>query len=85
MVFYILSWVLRIEAILMLLPIITAVIYKEHDILYFLVSAAGCALFARLISLRKPKDMKLYTREGFVSVALSWVLLSFFGCMPCTR
>lgn len=82
MIFYILSWVLKIEAILMILPIIAAVIYKEHEILYFLISAGSCALFGFLISPRRPKDVRLYTREGFVSVALSWVLLSFFGCLP---
>ncbi|MBO4901414.1 MAG: TrkH family potassium uptake protein [Lachnospiraceae bacterium] len=82
MVFYILSWVLRMEAILMLLPIITAVIYREHEIVYFLISAVSCAVFSLLISPRKPKDTKMYTREGFVSVALSWVLLSIFGCLP---
>ncbi|MCR4684943.1 MAG: TrkH family potassium uptake protein [Lachnospiraceae bacterium] len=82
MIFYILSWVLKIEAILMILPIIAAIIYKEHEIMYFLISAGSCALFGFLISPRRPKDVRLYTREGFVSVALSWVLLSFFGCLP---
>ncbi|MBQ7582761.1 MAG: TrkH family potassium uptake protein, partial [Lachnospiraceae bacterium] len=82
MIFYILSWVLRIEAILMLLPIITAVIYREREIRFFVITAIVCAIFAILISPKRPKDMKLYTREGFVSVALSWVLLSVFGCLP---
>ncbi len=82
MIFYILSWVLKIEAILMILPIIAAIIYKEHEIMYFLISAGSCALCGFLISPRRPKDVRLYTREGFVSVALSWVLLSFFGCLP---
>ncbi len=82
MIFYILSWVLRIEAILMLLPIITAVIYREREIRFFVITAIACAIFAILISPKRPKDMKLYTREGFVSVALSWVLLSVFGCLP---
>ena len=82
MIFYILSWVLKIEAILMILPIITAIIYKEQEILYFLITAAACALFGFLISPHRPKDMRLYTREGFVSVALSWVLLSIFGSLP---
>ena len=66
----------------MVFPIITAVIYREREVMYFLVTALACAAFALLISPRRPKDVKLYTREGFVSVALSWVLLSFFGCLP---
>lgn len=82
MVIFILSWVLRIEAILMIFPIITAIIYKEHVGSYFVLVAAIVGLAGWLMSKIKHPNMKLYTREGFVSVALSWIFLSFFGCLP---
>lgn len=82
MVMYILSWVLRIEAVLMIFPIITAVIYKEHAGSYFIYTAVAVGILGWLMSLVKHPDMKLYTREGFVSVALSWIFLSFFGALP---
>lgn len=82
MVIYVLSWVLRIEAILMIFPMITAVIYKERSGISFAVIAISIALVGTLMSLIKHPNMKLYTREGFVSVALSWIFLSFFGCLP---
>lgn len=82
MVLFILSWVLRIEAILMIFPIITAVIYKEHVGMYFIITAVVIGLLGWGLSRIKHPNMKLYTREGFVSVALSWIFLSFFGCLP---
>ncbi|MBR6451971.1 MAG: TrkH family potassium uptake protein [Lachnospiraceae bacterium] len=82
MVVYILGGVLSIEALLMLLPIITGLIYREKSVIWFFITAAACALTGILLSRKKPADQKLYTREGFVSVALSWVVLSIFGAMP---
>jgi trk system potassium uptake protein TrkH len=31
---------------------------------------------------KKPKDKTLYSREGFVIVSLSWIVLSIFGALP---
>jgi trk system potassium uptake protein TrkH len=35
-----------------------------------------------LFIIKKPKTTKLYSREGFVIVALSWIFLSVFGSFP---
>lgn len=36
----------------------------------------------RLIDSKKAKKLKAYTREGFLTVALSWIVLSLFGALP---
>ena len=82
MVLYVLSWVLKVEALLMIAPMLAAVIYREKTGFAFVIVSAACGAFAFLISRKRPKDVKLYTREGFVSVALSWIILSLFGAMP---
>lgn len=79
---YFLGWVLKIEAILMLIPMITAVIYKETAGFYF----AGVALFSYILgmalSYKKPENTSFYVREGFVIVSLSWIVMSVIGAMP---
>ena len=79
---YFLGWVLNIEAFLMLLPCVTAVVYKDHTGIYFLIVMIMCWFLGWLAVHRKPKNTVFYAREGFVTVALSWVLLSFFGALP---
>ena len=81
-VIYILGWILDIEAACMMLPALVALIYGEHEGFGFLWVALACALVGTLIVMRKPKDMKFYVREGFVTTALSWVLLSVVGAIP---
>lgn len=44
--------------------------------------ALGSAVAGSAIILRKPKNMRFYLREGFVTVALSWILMSVIGCLP---
>ena len=82
MVAYFVGSVLRIEAALMLLPLLVSIIYHEEEWIYIaapvmLSFAAGSAL-----SLKKPANMSFYTREGIMSVALSWILMSVFGAIP---
>ena len=76
MVIFFLGWVLRIEAMLMLLPITVSLIYREKAAITLACIAAFSFVVGFLCSFKKPKNASLYTREGFVSVALSWVLLS---------
>lgn len=81
-VVYFLGWVLKIEGLLMLLPCITAVIYKERSGIYFAIVMAVCLLLGWLASHKKPANTVFYAKEGFVAVSLSWIVLSFFGAMP---
>lgn len=79
---YFLGWVLNIEAFLMLLPCATAVVYRDHNGIYFLIVMIMCWFLGWLAVHKKPKNAVFYAREGFVTVAMSWVLLSFFGALP---
>ena len=82
MIRYILGHVLKIEAILLLLPCLTAVYYQEIQGVYYLLTAAICIVLGFLMTLRKPKNNVFYLKEGCVATALSWVFLSVFGCLP---
>ena len=83
MILNILSWVLKIEAFCMLLPLACAICYGETAEMYvFLICALLCLIFGVVVSIRRPENKVMYAREGFVAVALSWVMLSIFGAFP---
>lgn len=83
MVLFTVGTVIKIEAALMLLPTVCALIYKESCAKDFLISIAVClAAGFGLTLLSKPGNKVIYAREGFVIVALSWFALSAFGALP---
>lgn len=74
--------VVGIEAALLLIPTVVALIYHE-SIKGFLISIAIGVIFAVLthvITIRSKS--KFYSKEGFVSVALAWVVMSLIGALP---
>ena len=70
-----------LEALLMIPSIITALWYGE-SILCYVYTAAIAAALAALLNLPKLKTGDFYAREGFISVALAWVLMSAVGALP---
>lgn len=79
---YIIGWILRVEGILMVLPIITALIYREQSGWAFVISLAVCLIIGTLLSAKKPKKANYYAREGYISVALGWIAMSIMGALP---
>lgn len=79
---YILCRVLEFQALFLLLPCIVAVCYGEKQGWIYLMVAAGCFLIGGLGKLKKPKSTVFYAREGFVTVSLSWIVMSIVGALP---
>jgi len=81
-VLYIMGWILNIEAALMTLPSICALIYMERSGIAFLITMAVCLSIGIPLSLRKPKSKLFFAKEGFITVALGWIILSIMGSLP---
>ena len=79
---YVLSWVLKIEAVCMILPLICSFVYAEQTKGVWLFCIALCLSMGVLLSFKSPKDKTMYVKDGFISVALSWILMSLFGSLP---
>ena len=73
---------LLFEAVFFIVPAITAVCYWEQEFFVFLASMFLCAAVGGLCLLVKSKDNSMYAKEGFVIVALSWIVMSLFGAFP---
>lgn len=81
-ILYILGCLLKFESGFLLLPILTGIIYKEDTIFAYLAVSAICLVLGLLLSRRKPANTNLFIKEGFVTVAASWIVMSIFGALP---
>lgn len=81
-ILYMLGKVMMVESVLMLMPTITAFIYNEKNGIYFLLCGGIGFTLGYFISCKKPKNNSFYAREGFATVALSWIVLSILGALP---
>ena len=79
---YIIGWILKVEAALMTLPMIVSVVYRERTGLYFVMAALLCLGAGVILSLKKPEKTTYYAKEGYISVALGWIVMSIMGCLP---
>lgn len=83
MIGYMLGWVCCFEGMFMSLPLLVALIYGEkRQGISFLAVMMVCGLIGAAAVTKKPKKRAMYAREGLVTVALSWILLSALGALP---
>ena len=83
MIRHIIGVVLKIEAVFMLPSVVVAFIYMEKKaMIAFAISIALCFTLGFLLSRNKPKNTLFFAKEGFVMVALSWIVMSIFGALP---
>ena len=84
MILSVLGMVLVLLGGFLLLPCVVALIYGEGDFLALITTAAGSAAVGFLMYLLRPKKERqlMHAREGFVMVALSWILISLVGALP---
>ena len=82
LIFNTMGYILWVEAGFLMLPPVVAMVYGENCWLAFLLTATLCGMVGTLLHLVKPKKAQMHSRDGFMAVALSWILLSLFGAVP---
>lgn len=84
MVRFLLAKLLLIEAGLLSVPLAVTLIYHEGwPVFTSLLATMGILIVLGLAgSIIKPKNYRIYTKEGLLIVALCWILWSFFGALP---
>ena len=81
MIGFLLGRILMVEAGLLALPLLTALLYGE-SLMPWLDTMLVLAAIGGALSLRKPERTALYAKDGFAAVALVWLLMSAFGALP---
>lgn len=85
MICYILGIILLIEAALMLVPALAALCYLEASGLWFIYTMLGAGLVGFCaVRFSKPSVKTIYAKDGLVTVALGWIVLSLVGALPFT-
>ena len=82
MIRYLIGWMLGVESVFLLLPALTAIVYQEPVVAAYLGTAAICLAIAALFCHKRPENPRFYAREGFVTVALCWIVLAVTGALP---
>ena len=84
MIFSTVGKVVLIEAVLLLLPFITACVYTEWWVAISFAITIGIALSVYGLSklFFRPKNTVIYSKEGLIIVAFAWLIMSCIGCLP---
>lgn len=83
MVFYVIGWILEFESAFLILPALVGIFYGESKpALAFLAVSFLTFVLGYFFKSKKPKYRDIYAREGFVTVALGWLVMSIFGAFP---
>ncbi len=82
LVLKLIGFVLKTESALMLLPLIVSVILRSGDSMYFIYTIVPLYIIGHCLNKIKPQKTAFRSREGFVTVSLSWIVLSICGAIP---
>ena len=82
MIRYVIGLVMLFESAFLSLPCLIALIYHEKKGFSFWIMLFVCLIIGILFVMKKPKKTVYYAKEGFLTVAISWIVMSFFGALP---
>jgi trk system potassium uptake protein TrkH len=76
--------VLIFSSLFMLLPILASVLVKGNDLIALSVSFLATLSSGGLLYFltKRKRKIELKHRDGFSVVTMSWLAMSFFGCLP---
>lgn len=83
MIIYVMGQISKVVGLAMLLPVLVGFIYGEtHIIASFGIPILILLIPGFAVTIKKPKDNSVYSMEGFISVAASWVVVSAVCALP---
>ncbi len=83
MILYLTAQVVRAVGVLLLLPTLVAAVCDEiPSLIGFMSTAGGMIVLGTLLTLKKPQNKAVYTREGMAVVAIAWIACSVLGALP---
>ena len=74
--------VLKYELMLLIIPLMISLYYGEGDAKAFFITIIIMVPLAFLLSSIKTKKNDIYAKEGFLTVGLSWLIISIVGAIP---
>ena len=84
MVIHTTGQILGVGALCLLASAAVSLVYMEIEGLWLLLSAVLAGSLYGVSLIFKPKDDVFFAKEGLVTVALAWIILSLVGALPFT-
>ncbi|MBQ7580283.1 MAG: TrkH family potassium uptake protein [Clostridia bacterium] len=81
-VFHTVGQILKVESILLLLPLAIAIVKEENTVFAFCVTIVITAALAAAFTLLPVRKKQTFAREGLLIVAFSWIIMSIIGALP---
>ena len=83
MIFNTLGHILKVQAVLMVIPLIVSFIYNDGKHWSFIIPIIALIIVGFVLTIFvKPTRKNLFAKEGFTIVGLSWIVMGLFGCLP---
>lgn len=82
MLFHTVGQILKVESILLLLPLAIAVVKGENTVFAFCVTIVITAVLAAAFTLLPVRKKQTFAKEGLLIVAFSWIIMSVIGALP---
>lgn len=82
MIFKTLGNILIVEGIILIFPLLVSLIYKENTTVEFIITILTALGAGISLSCIKAENKHIYAKEGFIIVALSWIVVSLIGTLP---
>ncbi len=83
MIIYVMGQISKVVGLAMLLPVLVGFIYGEtHIIASFGIPILILLIPGFAVTIKKPKNNSVYSMEGFISVAASWIVVSAVCALP---
>lgn len=79
---YIISWIIFSEGFFFALPTAVGLIYGESEWKIYAIMMALCMVIGAIGIKLKTKSTQLFSKEGYVVVALGWIVLGVIGAVP---
>lgn len=80
---YFLGWILEVEAVSMVIPMIISAVLGENDVWpWFLLLIVILAPVGLILTRKRFRKGNFYVREGYAATGLGWIALSVFGALP---
>lgn len=74
--------IILLESLLLVGPLIVALIYNEDTWMYFIESIVISICIGGILNSIPTKESRIYTKDGFLIVSLTWILVSILGALP---
>lgn len=82
MILFLLGRTMFVLAALMTPVLLVALCYGEREVHAFVITMAILIAVGLILPRKRPENGDIFAREGLVTVAAAWILVSLFGALP---